>query len=99
MTIDLSSSDATVVLNNVNSDVGTWGMLTVNAKGLVVAARNLTATDVSDALGYEPIANTDFPIAPLPNGSTALPNGLILQWGTVAFTGVPSTTFKIDAET
>lgn len=106
MMTDQTASDGTLCLNTVNADVGTFSVLTVTAKGLVVAARALAATDVVTALGYTPfnanaatnlVSMNQFPLIAAANGCTTLPNGLMFQWGTTHFTGVPSTPIEVAA--
>jgi hypothetical protein len=45
----------TTTLASVNSNVGTYSKVTVNDKGLVTAATNLSSSDITTALGYTPV--------------------------------------------
>lgn len=88
MTNDATHSDASVLLNDVNADVGTYSLVTVNAKGLVTAARDLRPDDLA----------AEFPSKVEGSGYTTLPGGLLFQWGTTSFTGLPSTTIGVDKD-
>lgn len=53
------SVDTTItawLVNQPSLSAGTYGNLTISAKGLVTAARALSSTDVTTALGYTPIS-------------------------------------------
>jgi hypothetical protein len=106
MSFSSASSDGGLLLNTVNENIGTFGVLTVNAKGLVTAARVLGDADVTTALGFVPynaanpaqyVSKSQFPMISGPNGATTLPNGLIFQWGTTTFSGVSSTMIEVAA--
>jgi len=51
-------------------------------------AISLNATDVINALGYTPVAPTDFPASLTATGYQKLPNGLIFQWGIATSSGM-----------
>ena len=50
-------------------------------------AISLTATDVVNALGYTPVAPTDFSASLSPSGYQRLPNGFLIQWGIATSSG------------
>ena len=49
-----TAGTSALTLATVNSNVGTYSKLTVNAKGLVTAASALGSSDITTALGYTP---------------------------------------------
>ena len=70
-------------LATVNSDIGEFNKLTVNAKGLVTAAENMTDADIIATLGYTP---ADEAMIDQPDGIAPLDSdGLVPTWNLPPF--------------
>lgn len=88
-----------VTLPTVNSNVGSFNKVTVNAKGQVTAASNATSSDVIATLGYTPVNSSAVgtTIATLTSGKLAVSQIPDVLVGAVQYQGTWNATTNVPA--